>query len=144
MASAMAGQKGWLVVDRASNEVEQLVGDGLLAALVVLQVKYAQQFVGIVCGGLHRHHTCGVLGGDAVKQGGVEHKVCHLWHEGLENGIHVWLHDVVIVEWFHVDILLMGCCTLHLQVLLRFLCHYRCFEVTLVVSLQLGGKVYRY
>ncbi len=50
-----------LVVDRSANNVEQLAGDGLLAALVVLQVQLAKQLVGVVGSCLHGHHTCSVL-----------------------------------------------------------------------------------
>ena len=48
---------GALVVHCAAYDVEELRGDGLLAALVVLQVELAQQLIGIVGGSLHGHHA---------------------------------------------------------------------------------------
>jgi len=56
------------VVHRTSYNVEQFVCDSLLAALVLLQVQVAQQFVGIVRCRLHGHHACSMLTGIAVKQ----------------------------------------------------------------------------
>ena len=50
-----------LVVDCTSDDVEKFARDGLLAALVVLQVELTKQFVGVVGCSLHGHHAGGML-----------------------------------------------------------------------------------
>ena len=55
-----------LIVDRPADNIKQLVCNGLLPALVVLQVEILEQFVGIVGSRLHGNHSCGVLRGNAV------------------------------------------------------------------------------
>ena len=91
------------VADRTSDDVEQLVGDGLLATLVVLEVETTEQFVGIVGGSLHRHHTCRMLTGNTVEQRRVEQEVGILGEKRLEDGVHVRFDDEVIVEGLSVE-----------------------------------------
>ena len=69
------------IVYATSNNVEQLVGNGLLTALVVLKIQSTEQFVGIVGGRLHGHHSRGMLAGNAVEQCSVEHQVSHFWYQ---------------------------------------------------------------
>ena len=57
---------------RAAHDVEQLVGDGLLAALVVEQRQLLDEVVGVVGGHLHRHRAGGVLGRARIQGHGVE------------------------------------------------------------------------
>ena len=87
-----------LVVDTATNDVEQLARDGLLATLVVLQIELAQNLVGIVRSGLHGNHTCGVFAGDAVEQCRVHHQVQVLRDELREHGVHVRFYEEVVVQ----------------------------------------------
>ena len=117
----LANTKNDLVVDTASNDVEQFACDGLLTRLVVLQVEFTQEFVGVVGGRLHRHHSGGMLGGIAVEQSGVEHQVGELRDEMVEHGLHVGLDEEIVVERFHV-LLLTGLLALAFTTLEVFLC----------------------
>lgn len=53
---------------RPSDDVQQFVGDGLLAAFVVLYSQLLQQFVGVVGGHLHGYCSGGLFGGIRVEQ----------------------------------------------------------------------------
>lgn len=64
----LARCKSGLLLRAAAHDVQKLVGDGLLARLVVGERKLAQKVVGVVGGKLHRHHAGGVLARQAVKQ----------------------------------------------------------------------------
>ena len=129
------------VVHRTAYDVKQFACDGLLTRLVVLQVQLAQQLVGIVGGRLHGYHSGCMLGSHAVKQGSIEHEVCHLRQELGQQGVHVGLHDEVVVERLHLFVLYRALAAVLLQVVLRLLGDDVGGEVTLVVSLQLRLKV---
>ena len=112
-----------LVVDTATNDVEQLARDGLLATLVVLQIELAQNLVGIVRSGLHGNHTCGVIAGDTVKQCRVHHQVLVLRDELREHGVHVLFYEEVVVQRNCLLVFTRPLLLLALDVLLRLLCN---------------------
>ena len=55
-----------------TSDIKQFVGDSLLTSLVVLQVEFTQQLIGIIGGCLHGNHTGCVLRGIVVEQSRVE------------------------------------------------------------------------
>ena len=52
----------------SANDVQQLIRNRLLAALVVLLRQILNQLIGIVRGSLHGKHTCRVLGSVRIQQ----------------------------------------------------------------------------
>ena len=130
------------VVDSTANNVEQFVGDGLLTALVVLQIELAKQFVGIIRSRLHGHHASSMLRGHAVEECRVEHQVGKLRDELRENRVHVGLHDEVVVQRLHrfLHVILVSLATL-LQILLALLRGDDRRQVAFVVALQLVFQV---
>ena len=72
-----------LTIGLSSDDIQQLVGDHLLTALVVLQGQFLGQVVGVVVGDLHRHHPGGVLGGQRVQQRGVDRQVQEFWKQEI-------------------------------------------------------------
>ena len=128
-----------LIVDRAADDVEKFGRNSLLTTLVVLEVQFAKQLVGIVRSGLHGHHTGGMLRGIGIEQGRVEHQMGHLRQELREDGVHVGLDDEVVVERLHflpLTSLLLPLTSL-LQILLRLLRGDDAGQVALVVGIQL-------
>ena len=49
------------------HNIQQFIGNGLLATLVVLMRQCLQQLVGIVAGDLHSDHAGGMFGGRGIK-----------------------------------------------------------------------------
>ena len=68
-----------------AGEIEDLGGDLLLAALVVLQGEFLKKVLAVVGGRLHRHGTGGVLGRVAVQQRGIELQPQGLGQEFLQQ-----------------------------------------------------------
>src|SRR5690606_10440017 len=64
----------WMGSDRggAAHDLGNFLGDRRLAGLVVDQLQVVDQLVGVVGGGLHRHHARGMLGGDVL-----QHRLVH-------------------------------------------------------------------
>lgn len=52
-----------LVVDTTANNIKQFICNGLLTTLVVLQVEFAQEFIGIIRSSLHSHHSSSMFAG---------------------------------------------------------------------------------
>ena len=134
------------VVDRTSYDVEQFVCDSLLATLIVLEVETAEQFVGIVGGSLHRHHTRRMLTGNTVEQCRVEQEVGILREKRLEDSVHVRLDNEIVIQGLSVEHTWRGClllCITLAQILLRLLGSHGGFEVAIVVlgefRLQVDG-----
>ena len=61
----------------SSHNIQQFIGDGLLAVFVVLQRQFLDQVVGVVVGCLHGKHAGGMLGSDSVEQGRVDVQMEH-------------------------------------------------------------------
>ena len=79
---------------------------------------------------------------NAVEQGCVDHQVKILGYELREHGVHVWLHDEVVVERTHVLLLLaLRRLALLLEILLRLFRRNDGVEVASAVALQLLGDV---
>ena len=57
------------------HNIQQFIGDGLLATLVVLMRQCLQQFVGIVAGDLHSDHAGGMFSGRGIKQCRIEREL---------------------------------------------------------------------
>ena len=121
-----------------TSDIKQFVGDSLLTTLVVLQVEFSQELIGIIGGCLHGNHTGCVLRGIVVEQSRVEQQVGILRKKLCEHSVHVGLHKEVVVERLHVLLfrLLLAFTTL-LQILLRLLRSNDAREVALVIGIQL-------
>lgn len=83
------------LLQRTTDEVEDLGGDLLLTAFVVLKGEFLQEVVAVVGGKLHSYGACGVLGGGAVQQGGEYAKTDYLREEGVYQGFGGWLDDQI-------------------------------------------------
>ena len=83
-------------LERAADDVEDLGGDLLLTAFVVLKGEFLKEVVAVVGGELHRDGAGGVLGGGAVQKGGEYAETDHLrekcGYQLLLGGFHnqVW------------------------------------------------------
>ena len=55
--------EGNLVVYATSHNIKQFIVNGLLTTLVVLQVEFAQEFIGIIRSSLHSHHSSSMFAG---------------------------------------------------------------------------------
>lgn len=82
----------------SANDVQQLIRNRLLAALVVLLRQILNQLIGIVRGSLHGKHTCRVLGSVRIQQDRINLLAQHfrkkLGHQLGSRGF----YNVIIVE----------------------------------------------
>ena len=94
-----------LIVDTSSHNVQKFTRNSLLTALVILQIEFAQYFIGIVSRRLHGNHACGMLTCNTVKQCRIEHKMQILGNKMRQNRFHVGFDNEVVVERAHILIL---------------------------------------
>ena len=87
-----------LLLERGSNDVEQLCCDGGLTCLVVHEREVVEQLVGIVGGCLHGDDAGGVLGCQAVEYGGVEPESYALGQQRLKELLAGGLDDVIVLD----------------------------------------------
>lgn len=77
----------------SADNVEQFVGDGLLAHLVVLEVELLQEGIAVVGSRLHGEGAGGMFGSRGVEQDGIEAHGQGLWQQGGEQLGSRWLED---------------------------------------------------
>lgn len=94
----IAGRASMTLSHRTSNNIEQFARDGLLTALVVLQLEQTEEFVGIVGRGLHCHHSGSMFGSIAIEKGGVNHQIDIAGDEFREYCFHVGFNNEVIID----------------------------------------------
>ena len=82
-----------------------------------------------------------MLRGNVVEQGGIEHQMTHLGDELRQHGVHIGLHDEVIIQRCHLVLLHLLLATLLLQIVLRLLGHHVRRQVALVVGIQFRLQV---
>ena len=110
-----------LVVNRTAHDIKQLAGDGLLPALVVLQVEFTENLIGIISSRLHCHHTGCMFRGDGVEQSGIEHKMGKLRNKLVHHGVEVGLNDEVVIQRFPVKLAFVLFCMLFVALALLFM-----------------------
>src|SRR6185503_12225330 len=71
----------------AAGNLQQLLRDGSLAQLVVVQRQVLDHRVRVVGGALHRHHACALFAGLGVEQHGVKEHVQVVTEQVTENGL---------------------------------------------------------
>ena len=86
-------------LERAADDVEDLGGDLLLTAFVVLKGEFLKEVVAVVGGELHRDGAGGVLGGGAVQKGGEYAETDHLREKCGYQLLLGGLYDQVFCGW---------------------------------------------
>src|SRR5262249_56731997 len=82
---------------RAADDVEQLLGDLLLARLVVLDRQDVDHLLGVLGGRLHRRHASAVLAGQRLHQSAVDLHAHVARQQVAQNAARARLVDVVDV-----------------------------------------------
>ena len=137
--------EGNLVVYATSHNIKQFIGNGLLTTLVVLQVEFAQEFIGIIRSGLHGHHSGSMLTRLAIQQRCINHQTKLLRNQDSQNSLQIWLYNEVIIQRFCLRTLAFVSFSLLLAQIFLSLCrsHIR-GKVTIVVhSYRLSTEVDR-
>ena len=71
-------KRGSLVIHATSHNIEQFIRNGLLTTLVILQIEFSQEFIGIIRSSLHGNHTGCMLTRLTIQQSSVNHQTTSL------------------------------------------------------------------